>query len=247
MSGFALGWAWTTSLPLCLLQYRPVTAQHQSAVPVSPRHWNHPCPAVCTQGRGTSPCHSCSLKHSSHPLLFLPVLTLLPFPRTSHILSQSNSSKGRAQQDGLFMKAGAWIGVAPNSREVVLPTSEQMNPPEPCVSLTGHWCHWRGLCRCGSGGCASPEPPHHRVPIRFLRSELLNSQYSSLYMPSTGALMLLTALHTCDQVRGHSSPGEKRIPPLAAVGFQCVLVAVLHVPCPFRAHTEGSGGGEVKP
>lgn len=27
-------------------------------------------------------------------------------------------------------------------------------------------------------------------------------QYGHLYMPSTGALMLLTALHTCDQVRG---------------------------------------------
>lgn len=86
-------------------------------------------------------------------------------------------------------------------------------------------------------------PHNHHIPVRFLRSELLNTQYSSLYMPSTGALMLLTALHTCDQVRGHSSPGEKGIPSLAAVGFQCILVAVLHVPCPFRAHTEGSGGG----
>ncbi|KFP91334.1 Alpha-N-acetylgalactosaminide alpha-2,6-sialyltransferase 2, partial [Apaloderma vittatum] len=41
------------------------------------------------------------------------------------------------------------------------------------------------------------------LTARFLRSELLDTQYSSLYMPSTGALMLLTALHTCDQVRGH--------------------------------------------
>ncbi|NXI49793.1 SIA7B sialyltransferase, partial [Chloroceryle aenea] len=38
---------------------------------------------------------------------------------------------------------------------------------------------------------------------RFLRSELLDSQYGSLYMPSTGALMLLTALHTCDQVSAY--------------------------------------------
>ncbi|XP_041342491.1 alpha-N-acetylgalactosaminide alpha-2,6-sialyltransferase 2 isoform X3 [Pyrgilauda ruficollis] len=41
------------------------------------------------------------------------------------------------------------------------------------------------------------------LTARFLRSELLNTQYSSLYMPSTGALMLLTALHTCDQVSAY--------------------------------------------
>lgn len=28
-------------------------------------------------------------------------------------------------------------------------------------------------------------------------------QYGHLYMPSTGALMLLTALHTCDQVSAY--------------------------------------------
>lgn len=38
---------------------------------------------------------------------------------------------------------------------------------------------------------------------RFLRSELLDMQYGHLYMPSTGALMLLTALHTCDQVSAY--------------------------------------------
>ncbi|NXE16010.1 SIA7B sialyltransferase, partial [Lophotis ruficrista] len=41
------------------------------------------------------------------------------------------------------------------------------------------------------------------LTARLLRSELLNSQYGSLYMPSTGALMLLTALHTCDQVSAY--------------------------------------------
>ncbi|XP_060620585.2 alpha-N-acetylgalactosaminide alpha-2,6-sialyltransferase 2 [Anolis sagrei] len=35
---------------------------------------------------------------------------------------------------------------------------------------------------------------------RFLKSEIINSQFGHLYMPSTGAIMLLTALHTCDQV-----------------------------------------------
>ncbi|KAF6097401.1 ST6 N-acetylgalactosaminide alpha-2,6-sialyltransferase 2 [Phyllostomus discolor] len=28
----------------------------------------------------------------------------------------------------------------------------------------------------------------------------MNTNFGDLYMPSTGALMLLTALHTCDQV-----------------------------------------------
>nr|XP_019601023.1 PREDICTED: alpha-N-acetylgalactosaminide alpha-2,6-sialyltransferase 2 isoform X3 [Rhinolophus sinicus] len=34
---------------------------------------------------------------------------------------------------------------------------------------------------------------------RFLKSKLINTKFGDLYMPSTGALMLLTALHTCDQ------------------------------------------------
>lgn len=56
------------------------------------------------------------------------------------------------------------------------------------------------------GGAVWPRAPlQHRVCARrFLRSELLNMQYGHLYMPSTGALMLLTALHTCNQVK---SPG----------------------------------------
>lgn len=35
---------------------------------------------------------------------------------------------------------------------------------------------------------------------RFLKSPQLD-EFRDIYMPSTGALMLLTALHTCDQVR----------------------------------------------
>ncbi|XP_063098406.1 alpha-N-acetylgalactosaminide alpha-2,6-sialyltransferase 2 isoform X2 [Cavia porcellus] len=38
---------------------------------------------------------------------------------------------------------------------------------------------------------------------RFLKSELINRGFEDLYMPSTGALMLLTALHTCDQVSAY--------------------------------------------
>nr|KAF6416119.1 hypothetical protein HJG59_009437 [Molossus molossus] len=34
---------------------------------------------------------------------------------------------------------------------------------------------------------------------RFLKSKLIDTNFRDLYMPSTGALMLLTALHTCDQ------------------------------------------------
>ncbi|XP_053155696.1 alpha-N-acetylgalactosaminide alpha-2,6-sialyltransferase 2 isoform X2 [Hemicordylus capensis] len=43
----------------------------------------------------------------------------------------------------------------------------------------------------------------HYLTERFLRSEIINSQFGHLYMPSTGALMLLTALHTCDQVSAY--------------------------------------------
>ncbi|KAK7807606.1 hypothetical protein U0070_013912 [Myodes glareolus] len=38
---------------------------------------------------------------------------------------------------------------------------------------------------------------------RFLKSKLMNTRYRDMYMPSTGALMLLTALHTCDQVSAY--------------------------------------------
>ncbi|KAE8577022.1 hypothetical protein XENTR_v10004403 [Xenopus tropicalis] len=38
---------------------------------------------------------------------------------------------------------------------------------------------------------------------RFLKSDILNTEYASLYMPSTGGLMLLTALHSCDQVSAY--------------------------------------------
>ncbi|XP_037349442.1 alpha-N-acetylgalactosaminide alpha-2,6-sialyltransferase 2 [Talpa occidentalis] len=37
---------------------------------------------------------------------------------------------------------------------------------------------------------------------RFLKSKLITN-FGDLYMPSTGALMLLTALHTCDQVSAY--------------------------------------------
>ncbi|KPP78200.1 hypothetical protein Z043_102316 [Scleropages formosus] len=38
------------------------------------------------------------------------------------------------------------------------------------------------------------------IKERFLKSPLLESMFPNLYMPSTGALMLMTALHTCDKV-----------------------------------------------
>ncbi|KAI4876927.1 hypothetical protein NFI96_030228 [Prochilodus magdalenae] len=38
------------------------------------------------------------------------------------------------------------------------------------------------------------------VTKRFLNSPLLKMKYGDMYMPSTGALMLMTALHACDQL-----------------------------------------------
>ncbi|KAM4526264.1 alpha-N-acetylgalactosaminide alpha-2,6-sialyltransferase 2 [Fundulus diaphanus] len=38
---------------------------------------------------------------------------------------------------------------------------------------------------------------------RFLRSNILKSRYKDIYRPSTGAAMLLAALHTCDQVSAY--------------------------------------------
>lgn len=37
--------------------------------------------------------------------------------------------------------------------------------------------------------------------FRFLRSNALKTRYKDIYRPSTGAVMLLAALHTCDQVK----------------------------------------------
>ncbi|XP_028824831.1 alpha-N-acetylgalactosaminide alpha-2,6-sialyltransferase 2 [Denticeps clupeoides] len=38
---------------------------------------------------------------------------------------------------------------------------------------------------------------------RFLRSSALNTRYKNLYRPSTGAVMLMAALHACDQVSAY--------------------------------------------
>lgn len=38
---------------------------------------------------------------------------------------------------------------------------------------------------------------------RFLRSHALKTKYKDIYRPSTGAVMLLVALHTCDQVNAY--------------------------------------------
>ncbi|XP_039595539.1 alpha-N-acetylgalactosaminide alpha-2,6-sialyltransferase 2 [Polypterus senegalus] len=43
----------------------------------------------------------------------------------------------------------------------------------------------------------------HYIKERFLNSSLLKMEYKDLYMPSTGALLLLTALHTCDEVSAY--------------------------------------------
>ncbi|XP_058261974.1 alpha-N-acetylgalactosaminide alpha-2,6-sialyltransferase 2-like isoform X2 [Hemibagrus wyckioides] len=38
---------------------------------------------------------------------------------------------------------------------------------------------------------------------RFLHSHTLNTKYKNIYRPSTGAVMLLAALHTCDEVNAY--------------------------------------------
>ncbi|XP_017288133.1 alpha-N-acetylgalactosaminide alpha-2,6-sialyltransferase 2 [Kryptolebias marmoratus] len=47
---------------------------------------------------------------------------------------------------------------------------------------------------------------------RFLRSNTLKTRYKDIYRPSTGAAMLLAALHTCDQVSayGFMTPDYKK-------------------------------------
>ncbi|MGH0142794.1 UNVERIFIED_CONTAM: hypothetical protein FKN15_016757 [Acipenser sinensis] len=41
------------------------------------------------------------------------------------------------------------------------------------------------------------------IKDRFLKSHLLKLAYGHIYMPSTGALMLMTALHACDEVSAY--------------------------------------------
>ncbi|XP_065591298.1 alpha-N-acetylgalactosaminide alpha-2,6-sialyltransferase 2 isoform X2 [Cyrtonyx montezumae] len=65
----------------------------------------------------------------------------------------------------------------------------------------------------------------HYLTARFLRSELLDMQYGHLYMPSTGALMLLTALHTCDQcLRVHHGQLRAVLRPLLRAGEEAAGV-----------------------
>ncbi|XP_066560489.1 alpha-N-acetylgalactosaminide alpha-2,6-sialyltransferase 2 [Amia ocellicauda] len=50
------------------------------------------------------------------------------------------------------------------------------------------------------------------ITNRFLRSNILKTKYKNLYRPSTGAVMLLAAVHTCDQVSayGFMTPDYKK-------------------------------------
>uniref|UniRef100_A0A3Q2PI47 alpha-N-acetylgalactosaminide alpha-2,6-sialyltransferase n=1 Tax=Fundulus heteroclitus TaxID=8078 RepID=A0A3Q2PI47_FUNHE len=53
---------------------------------------------------------------------------------------------------------------------------------------------------------AATHTPVERGPERgkeFLRSNILKGRYKDIYRPSTGAAMLLAALHTCDQVSAY--------------------------------------------
>lgn len=85
----------------------------------------------------------------------------------------------------------------------------ECNPPPPPslgwdgISILAYGCH-------GEGFLATGNTPHllHR---RFLLSKTVRSQHWKLYRPSTGAVMLLTAMHTCDEVQ----PAPARSFPLA--------------------------------
>lgn len=59
------------------------------------------------------------------------------------------------------------------------------------------------ICTAGTG--AKPISGFNvvfdRFSPRFLRSSALKTKYKALYRPSTGAVMLLAALHSCDQVK----------------------------------------------
>lgn len=41
------------------------------------------------------------------------------------------------------------------------------------------------------------------VLCRFLRGHAMQTKYKNIYRPSTGAVMLLAAMHTCDQVSAY--------------------------------------------
>ena len=56
----------------------------------------------------------------------------------------------------------------------------------------------------GARSLSSLQPPDSWGPgvfHRFLRSKTLNTVHWRIYRPTTGALLLLTALQLCDQVR----------------------------------------------
>ena len=72
-------------------------------------------------------------------------------------------------------------------------------------------CCKEGRCHIGHRGtrCAQLEAPHPATALcfllsycRFLKSKSLEKPYWRLYRPTTGAFLLLTALHLCDQVKG---------------------------------------------
>ena len=52
-----------------------------------------------------------------------------------------------------------------------------------------------------------PDSPGAGALPRFLRSKTLDTVHWRIYRPTTGALLLLTALQLCDQVRFWSKSG----------------------------------------
>lgn len=68
------------------------------------------------------------------------------------------------------------------------------------------------------------------ISLRFLRSFTLKTKYKDIYRPSTGAVMLLAALHTCDKVdKPLPEPWEGFILTLCVCVRVCVLLMKVSV------------------
>uniref|UniRef100_A0A670XXX9 alpha-N-acetylgalactosaminide alpha-2,6-sialyltransferase n=1 Tax=Pseudonaja textilis TaxID=8673 RepID=A0A670XXX9_PSETE len=97
-----------------------------------------------------------------------------------------------------------YIFIPSNIRDYIMLRSAILGSPVPEGYDKGDipWKYFGSETSAGKFKLLHPEFMHY-LKERFLKSEIINSQFGHLYIPSTGALMLLTALHTCDQVSAY--------------------------------------------
>ncbi|KAG8128997.1 hypothetical protein E2320_015746 [Naja naja] len=97
-----------------------------------------------------------------------------------------------------------YIFIPSNVRDYIMLRSAILGSPVPEGYDKGDspWKYFGSETFAGKFKLLHPEFMHY-LKERFLKSEIINSQFGHLYIPSTGALMLLTALHTCDQVSAY--------------------------------------------